>query len=123
MTSAMPISMPLRILERPGHKNRFFAVCMVMVDAPRLGPCLPAPLRTSRSEPQSTPSLSQKLAPSDGPTFRRDHRGQGARRDGFQRQVNALIALALDHARKHERRDRPDECIETNEDNEEREKR
>ena len=54
--------------ERPGHKNRFFAVCMVMVDAPRLGLCSPAPLRTSRSAPQSTPSLSQKLASSDATT-------------------------------------------------------
>ena len=64
----MAISMPLRIAERPGHKNRFFAVCMVMVEAPRLGPCAPAPFRTSRSAPQSTPSLSQKLASSDAIT-------------------------------------------------------
>ena len=55
--------------------------------------------------------------------FRGDHRGEGNRRDGLQRRINALVALALDRARKHQRRDRPDECIETNEDNEEREKR
>ena len=39
-----------------------------MVEAPRLGPCLPAPLRTSCRAPQSTPSLSQKLASSDAIT-------------------------------------------------------
>src|ERR1700722_1536992 len=55
--------------------------------------------------------------------LRGDHRGEGNRRDGLQRRVNALVALTLDRARKHERRDRPDECIKTNQDNEEREKR
>ena len=33
----MPISTPLRTTERPGHRNRFLAVCMVIVEAPRLG--------------------------------------------------------------------------------------
>jgi hypothetical protein len=53
----MPISIALRMAERLGHRKRFLAVCMVIVDAPRLGPSLPAPLRTSRRAPQSTPSF------------------------------------------------------------------
>ncbi len=60
--------MPLRMTERPGHRNRFFAVCMVMVEAPRFGPCLPALLTTSWRAPQSTPSLSQKVASSEAIT-------------------------------------------------------
>ena len=67
-TSAMPISMPLRTTERPGHRKRFFAVCMVIVEAPRRGPRLPARSRTSWSASQSTPSLRQNVASSDAAT-------------------------------------------------------
>ena len=61
----MPISTPLRTTERPGHRNRFLAACMVIVEAPRLGPSSPAPLRTLCKAPQSTPSFKQKVASSD----------------------------------------------------------
>ena len=63
--SAMGISTALRMAERPGQRKRFFAVCMVMVEAPRVGPASPAPAKTLRRAPQSTPSFWQKVASSD----------------------------------------------------------
>ena len=64
-TSAIAISTPLRIEDRPGHRNRFLAVCIVIVEAPRRGPLAPASSMTSCSAPQSTPSFWQKRASSD----------------------------------------------------------
>ena len=53
----------------------------------------------------------------------RDHRCERGRRDRLQRRINALIALAFDRAREHQRRDRARDGVKSIEANEEREKR
>ena len=109
-TSAMPISMPLRIVERLGHRKRFLAVCMVIVDAPREGPCAPALFMTSCKASQSTPSFRQNLASSDAIT---EATVTGAM--SFSGTVDAFVALAFYLATEHERRDRRRDRVEREE--------
>ena len=86
-TSAAPISIPLRTAERPGHRKRFLAVCMVIVDAPRLGPFLPAPLYdVVERDPVDAVILTKPVV------LRSDHRGDGNQRDVSSLDVGRVVA-------------------------------
>ena len=65
-------SRPLRMNCRPSHRNRFLAVCIGMVLAPRTGSSssLSTPSMTPWSSIQSTPLCSQKRASSEAITAR-----------------------------------------------------
>ena len=60
----------MRTKLRPGHRNRFFATCWVMVEPPRATSPSSASSITSRSASQSMPRWLQNLASSEATTER-----------------------------------------------------
>ena len=94
-------SSALRTKLRPPHRNRFFAVCWVMVEAPRASPSSSASSIAACSSPQSMPRWRAELGVLGG-----DHGFRQHRRDALERHLSALDPRALDPAPQHQRRDR-----------------